>query len=198
MKVVTIDFDIIMEPSIIFYNHIVPSARWEDLYKNAIPNLFTADLIHYERLTKWVINMFHSLPAENVQFIYSHDMAYELLKDYDNIELINIDHHHDYGYDKGDNSKVTCANWVKYLAQENHLASYLWVNNESSDVHPNATIDSQCLKKTNLSTLNPDILIICLSPEWVPPHIRPLFDLWTDFYEQQYKQKCILLEREGA
>lgn len=198
MKVVTIDFDIIMEPSIIFYNHIVPSIRWEDLYKNAIPNLFSADLIHYERLTEWVINIFNSLPVENVQFIYSHDMAYELLKDYNDIGLINIDHHHDYGYDRGDNDKVTCANWVKYLAQENHLTSYLWINNESSNIHPDAIIESECLKKINLFNLKPDVLIICLSPEWVPPHIRPLFDIWTVLYEQCYKQKCILLEREGT
>lgn len=198
MKVVTIDFDIIMEPSLIFYNQLVPAIPWKELYKNAISNLFSADLIHYERLTKWIVDIFNLLPAENVKFIYSHNMAYELLKDYNNIELINIDHHHDYGYDKGDNSKVTCANWVKFLDQEKHLVSYLWVNNESSDTYQNASIKSECLKKITLSNLKPDILIICLSPEWVPPRIQPLFDIWVFLYEQIYKQKCILLEREGV
>lgn len=64
MNVVTIDFDIIMEPSIIFYNNLVPKVKWQDLDKNALARLFCADLIHYQRLTSWLTNLFTKLEAD--------------------------------------------------------------------------------------------------------------------------------------
>ena len=45
MNVLSIDFDIIMAPSINLYNNMVPGTQWDDLLKN-LPNLATtpADL----------------------------------------------------------------------------------------------------------------------------------------------------------
>ena len=48
MNVLSIDFDIIMAPSINLYNNMVPGTKWDDLLKS-LPNLATtpADLHIY-------------------------------------------------------------------------------------------------------------------------------------------------------
>ena len=42
MRVVTIDFDIIMNPSIDYYNHLVPSLSWELLTRDPIVSFWIA------------------------------------------------------------------------------------------------------------------------------------------------------------
>lgn len=53
MNVLSIDFDIIMAPSINLYNNMVPQIHWEDLLKN-LPNLTTtpADLYIYSSILR--------------------------------------------------------------------------------------------------------------------------------------------------
>jgi hypothetical protein len=53
MNVVSIDFDIIMAPSIEFYNHMSGNP---ELFDNYLTEIFPADLIHYQRLTKSLIS----------------------------------------------------------------------------------------------------------------------------------------------
>jgi hypothetical protein len=48
MNIVSIDFDIIMAPSIEFYNNMTGNS---DLFNNDLVKVFTADLVHYQRLT---------------------------------------------------------------------------------------------------------------------------------------------------
>ena len=48
MNIVSIDFDIIMAPSIEFYNNMVGNPT---LFNDDLVKVFTADLIHYQRLT---------------------------------------------------------------------------------------------------------------------------------------------------
>ena len=52
MNVLSIDFDIIMAPSIEFYNNLV---SYEDLFDNELMRICNADLIHYSRLTTWLL-----------------------------------------------------------------------------------------------------------------------------------------------
>ena len=42
------------------------------------------------------------------------------------------------------------------------------------------------LSEYDLSTIHPDMIIICFSPEWIPEHIRPLFDVWIKIYETYF------------
>ena len=48
MRVLSIDFDIIMAPSIEFYNNMTGN---HNLFNNDLVKVFTADLINYQRLT---------------------------------------------------------------------------------------------------------------------------------------------------
>ena len=51
MNVLTIDFDIIMAPSINLYNNMVPKEDWDDLERNPQINLSFADYQIYQKLT---------------------------------------------------------------------------------------------------------------------------------------------------
>lgn len=129
----------------------------------------------------------------------SHDVVYDLLPD-EKVHIINIDHHHDYGYrdDKAE-EKVTCANWVKKAVEANKIYDYLWVNNETSEFPPEERgikLNTQILKEFDLYDLQVDKLIICLSPEWIPFHIRPLFDLWIELYQQYYNVTTQIITRD--
>ena len=55
-NILTIDFDIIMGPSIDLYNDKIPMFNWNELFENN--NLFKFlqfDAIHYKRLTNFII-----------------------------------------------------------------------------------------------------------------------------------------------
>lgn len=112
--ILTIDFDIIMGPSIDLYNARVPFTSWDNLTDNPYYQILTTDNIHYLRLTSLLIELIHFIPKEDIHFIESHDDICKYIVEKSNI--INIDHHHDLGYDDSiDGKKLTCANWVKYL-----------------------------------------------------------------------------------
>ena len=58
MNVLSIDFDIIMAPSINLYNNMVPGTQWDDLLKN-LPNLATtpADLHIYSSILRYLLKV---------------------------------------------------------------------------------------------------------------------------------------------
>lgn len=191
-KILSIDFDIIMAPCIEIYNNMVPSLDWRELEKIPQLKVLTADLIHYNRLTKYLIKLSNYIDKENIFFIENHAQIINYLKDDDQIDLINIDHHHDIGYFHKDNEndKLNCGNWVGYLLDNNILSSYTWICNENSiDYKENKIIpyDKRYLFKLDLDTIPiPDKLIICLSEPWVPPNFRELFFVWIEIYNKIY------------
>ena len=58
MNVLSIDFDIIMAPSINLYNNMVPGTKWDDLLK-ILPNLATtpADLHIYSFILRYLLKV---------------------------------------------------------------------------------------------------------------------------------------------
>ena len=58
MNVLSIDFDIIMAPSINLYNNMVPGTNWDDLLKS-LPNLATtpADLHIYSSILIYLLKV---------------------------------------------------------------------------------------------------------------------------------------------
>lgn len=179
---VTIDFDIIMAPSIQWYNGFVPKIEWEDIIKDPIAQLFKADLTHYKRLTEWLIQQTTTLSKEQIIFIRSHEQLVDCIDMNEYYEIINIDHHHDLGYVSVEDNTIDCANWMKVLFDKRIVNKYTWINNFNSDYPTSLEYPTEikALANYNLATIKPDILVICLSPEWVPPDYQNLFYLWMD------------------
>ena len=68
MNVVSIDFDIIMAPSIELYKSFEQPKLYEDYYSN----LFNADLVIYNKLTNWLLDNIPNLNETYIYFIKSH------------------------------------------------------------------------------------------------------------------------------
>lgn len=204
MNITTIDFDIVMEPNIEAYNNIVPGVDWEALDEVEIFKFLFPNLDIYYKLTNYILFSTSFLKKEQIHIIHSHDTAVKFipedLNDGEKINIVNIDHHHDLGYDKEDveeNCKVNkCSNWVKWLRENKNVGCYQWIKDKQS-----SRVDAMDLRikqylniATNIEDINgmetilprPDVLVICLSEPWVPPAIRPLFFLWLDTLNKIY------------
>lgn len=180
MNVLSIDFDIIMAPSINLYNNMVPGIKWDDLLKS-LPNLATtpADLNIYSDILRYLLRVVDK--TSPIYIAYSHSFIKNYLQyDYD-LNIVNIDHHHDIFYDGKDAEcklqDCTCANWVKYFHDQGQLKSYTWVHNDNS-ANPNFDVEFDYNKiplREFKFAESYDKYFICLSPEWVPPYYHSLF-----------------------
>lgn len=178
MNIVSIDFDIIMAPSIEFYNNLL--SLKPPILEDPLMQVCRADCIHYHRLTKWLNQKIQFVDKESIIFIKSHEMINDYIQG-ENITLYNIDHHHDLGY-REDNTVIHCGNWALHLLKEKKINKYIWINNENSNIGLIESVDfeTQSLREFNLNTLKPDKIIICFSPEWIPKQFHPLYYLWID------------------
>lgn len=200
--VVTIDFDIIMAPSIMFYNDKVPGVPWDDLLKDPHYQLLTIDANHYQKIVSYLTKCIKILPKENIHFIEDHGRIAHFITT-PNSKVINIDHHHDLGYGKREDDDrpadmIHCANWAKILHDKGFIKSYLWVNNSNSSQPFSENNDNNYdwmttkdFRELDIDELPiPDELILCLSEPWVPYAYRPLFyalmDLCNNFYNTHF------------
>lgn len=195
MKILSIDFDIIMWPDLGAYNGLVGPAAISDLmHYYPLFSHIEPDLPTYEKITKFLTKVSKVLPADKITFIIDHEEIYKKCVKYKKtFELINIDYHHDIGYDDTDWNDIlirpNCSNWVKALWDTKKITSYTWVYHQDSgtdfpndDVPPTYLTDSITIDDYDLDKLVNDIdeLFICLSPEWIPEKYLPLFEVWKD------------------
>lgn len=204
--ILTIDFDIIMNPSIELYNDLIGDNKGIDKIIKQYPLLeytLTADLFIYEALTREIIKLFKTLPYEKINFITDHQTLINCVKEYDVFTLYNIDHHHDIGYNRiTPISKITRpenGNWVKWLKDNNKLNEYYWICNNNSSMPLGGLsklylTDSIEIKDFDFNSLkNIDKLIICNSPQWVPPNLQALFITWVGIAEEYYGEEFKIL-----
>lgn len=193
----TIDFDIIMGPCILFYNHLVPSSKWQDLNCYEVTNAFHADYGIYFKLTSYLCSLIKKLKAEQIVFVTKHEQVIDFIDKDTKYNIINIDSHHDLGY--GENAKkdheLNCANWVKHMMNNDQCFSYMWLRGPDSDTKggedftdiTHLCTDIVLNMDTNLDILpTPDLLCIVISPEWVPPKFLYLLDCWLAICESFY------------
>jgi hypothetical protein len=224
MKVLSIDLDYIMEPSIEIYNGIFyygnPETRWRTLFEHT-PfndnsfNINTSNLMYcYNVFLKALKN------CENVSFGYTHDSILYAIENFSDIDLINIDHHDDVfagDFDdilNGDDSlqkeyleivasgRVNEGNWVAYLKSQGKLKSYTWISNYNSKNkrwnHANQSLISEYynLEKENYTfpDYNFDHIFVCLSPQYIPHKFWHYFSMFITAYEE-FTGKGAMIER---
>ena len=145
-----------------------------------------------------------------------------------NLEIINIDFHHDLynirDVDSNRISQVDCGNWVwqlfKYFLSDNGMVKYKWIRRETSDMREydmacDRFKDNSCIDISNdigitddVLNFNPDIVFICRSMEWSPPHLDRSFirqtkrlcyqdKFWNTMVEQDiFKNRWRSISRE--
>ena len=188
--IVTIDFDIIMQPSIEAYNSYA-FKPWDDKIDDApILDFCKCNCDIYQRLTNYLFQVIKKLSKEQIHIINGHHHILNYLPK-EKTTLYNIDHHHDIQCEIDYNKDLHCENWVLEYLKLNNLNKYYWIHNENSKMPTKSEQDKLInqkltFQKSSLEDIQPDLLILCLSPEWVPPYYYPLFHLWLDILNSHY------------
>lgn len=204
MKVLSIDFDWIMEPSIEAYNCLScgsplgPAQIWSTI-QHKIPNLNPeCDLDKFTDLYFFLKDISKNIKSDNIFIGYNHDQIYDFIgKDVKNLQIYNIDHHHDIGYPCSNNEEdikqslegLGCANWVHHINKSCELTEYIWVGNNNSIPPKDELITeyNSFIYTTDLKTIckmSFDKIFICASWEWVPLKYRNLFDILTSVIDK--------------
>ncbi len=157
MKVLSIDLDYIMGPSIDLYQgecwDDCTHWRWNDFFECS--DIKENELVIDEGNLLFCYKLFLTAIKNSdceVTFAYDHDNILYELQDHNNIDLINIDHHHDILYHNAGNDeddevlesfekkyKAICdysmineGNWIAWLKSKNKIDSYTWIGNDNS------------------------------------------------------------------
>lgn len=201
-NILTIDFDIIMKPSIQLYNDLIGDSKSINKVLRQYPSLeycLSSDLNIYEYLTRFIILNIKKMNKNSVHFIREHNTAIPIIEKYDECVLYNIDHHHDLGYNITASTKIfkpDCGNWVKYLMDKQKVKKYIWIHNDNSNMPSSTLFEMKYINtKIELSNFSPleyltenmDELIICNSPQWIPNSLQPLFMTWMTICEEYYQ-----------
>lgn len=199
MRVLSIDFDWVMEPCIEVYNdfsrarHVIGAkGAWEDI-EQKIPMIhqlgLEMDYKKYQELYYLIMGVIQENPNIKIAIRSEHDMIIPIIKSYFSskdytLSLINVDHHHDLGYVGDTYEECGCANWVMHLARDKNIPhlSYQWIHNTNSEMGqhesiPCSLMENNSTQLVNIDIANIDLLFLCSSWEWVPMKYGPLFDI---------------------
>lgn len=214
IKILSIDLDIIMHACLRLYNEeanggLNPTQFWQRLNDNKnIKDFIYYDAKVYNQLFQLVIKNIY-LKNSPIFFIQSHEKIIDLLKennlynDYQ-IDLLNIDFHHDLMYSKEqlqlihDFDQYSCADWVGYLFLKNKIKNYTWLTaanaqdcfllEELPSLKETITINKQYLYSLPEVIPNYDYIFVCLSPQWVPFECEHLYNLLKDISNIVYEE----------
>ncbi len=189
-KILTIDFDIVMAPSIEEYNHLIPSHSWEQILK-ILCKCPEMDYEIYEIISYIIMQNLKNLSKDNIHFITNHKDIINFLPK-EEIILTNIDHHHDLGYPLSPKNKYDSSNWAQYLINTNRIKEYKWINNYSSVADGHLYTHLKDYENFD-DFLNMDKIIICLSPDWVPNQYYYLYYTLIDICNCFLDANLILL-----
>lgn len=206
MTIWTIDFDIIMAPSIEVYNDLVGDSKDIQSIIRDNPGLeycLPGDLALYDGATRVLMKQIKTLKAEDVYFIRDHQDICKIVKDWDEFDIVNVDHHHDTGYGAGATiaSKVRrpeSGNWVKYLKEQGKLKKYTWIH-DAKAVAPTkymakAFIDEDIDLEIFQGPVTADKLVICMSRQWIPHHYLHLYYAWMGICEEYFGKNFDFVE----
>jgi hypothetical protein len=206
-KILSIDFDIVMFPSINLYNDDVdgddnPIEIWKELEEEY--GFEDYDLLKYDASTIMeVAKLMKRFKDKPIHFIKEHQQVVDILKeqpDYDNCQyhIYNVDHHHDLWYRKSDfkeileQDKYDCADWLGYLYLKKKTASLTWLkapNSEDLDIGVyGGDFKLNILKLRDfpkLYDIDFDEVYFCLSPQWIPKKFKIFYDLIQLFTEEE-------------
>ena len=203
MKILTVDFDIIMAPCIKLYNNMCAgNANSTELWNSIESRIEVDKFLCYDYNTLHSIAMLMKKSVNNgAEFIKidEHDkIISKLIPRYNDekFDITNIDFHHDIAYNKDSINDIknfdnhTCGNWVAYLHLKEYLDKYTWVKASNSDmcdpeIKSAIGIEYDIINKRDIDKIEPvfDQIYFCLSPQWVPYKYHHLYDLIADMVE---------------
>ena len=212
-KVLSIDLDYIMGPTIETYQHETqydnPEFSWDLFYiehpeqKKAYHWIDQSNLLYCHDI------FLKSLKYNpDVSFGYDHDAILYAIHQCSDIELINVDHHDDVmhganfngNYDLNleyfhiVNSDSVCeGNWGAWLHHKGRLKSFTWIHNKNSaNLQRNDFNEDLLGDKYHSCSRNEyefenykfDYVYVCLSPLYIPPQQWHYFTMFMMTYKE--------------
>lgn len=186
MKVLSIDWDYFIDASANERATLFPDGGNEEIppfLRNIIWATHYNDKLRSIGIKENDYNVMKELIANNFEKIMiadSHKHIYEFITDDledDEIDVYNIDFHHDlYGINNIRRQDVDCGNWMVKLFDE-FDCNYFWINQEDSDkkLENENFCDLKEMKIEDLKKESFDVLYICRSSVWSPPHLDKYF-----------------------
>lgn len=213
MRVLSIDLDYIMEPSIEIYNDLFyagnPMTRWRTFFEKTPFNNNSFEINISNLMYCYNVFLKSLKNCDKVSFGYTHDSILYSIEDFNNIELINIDHHDDvFAGDFYDDypsdslqkeyaeivysNRIHEGNWVAYLSSRNKIKSYTWIGNHNSankvrnepNSHFVPNYSNVERENYNFADYNFDHIFVCLSPQYIPHKFWHYFAMFITAYEE--------------
>lgn len=112
----------------------------------------------------------------------SHKHIYNFISDelssnnYDSVRIYNVDMHPDY---KNSNTKLDCGNWLGKAVKDFKNCKATWIHNPISlELMAEENYKGLERRKTFkcLEKVSPDLVYICRSDTWTPPHLDNHFN----------------------
>jgi len=215
MNILSIDIDYITSK----YQHAIvgddsnAKEKWEDTLQNLKGDASLLQ-IDYDNLSFLMGVYIKALEkSKRITFaIKHHTILQELEKDsYKNLNIINIDHHHDifYGNEEGleyfrKYNSIDCGNWVWKLHSLDKINSYCWIKDKTSSAFDDGVTKGETPKnfkfylKENIdfdiSDIEYDLMFICLSPEYIAPKHWIYYDMMMKIYEEKTGNKVEFIQ----
>lgn len=97
-------------------------------------------------------------------------------KKHNGIDIVNIDMHHDMF---NDNPKLDCGNWINHITERFPNYQLTWIANPISEEMYGFGEKIKHYVKTDFDSIKDkqfDIIFLCRSDTWLPPHLDNKFD----------------------
>ena len=218
MRVLSIDLDYIMAPSIELYETLQhdanPTTRWNQLFDNSDFRDCHFYIDQGNLLFCFDIYLKGLQSCRSVSFGYEHDSILFDIKHFSDIDLINIDHHDDvfcadyakdFDYETALNkeyfeicnaNRVHDGNWVAWLASQKKINSYTWIGNKNSSCKRRNSYNQTIIpnywnverEDYKFDNYKFDHIFVCLSPQYIPKNHWHYFTMFMQACEHSGKK----------
>jgi len=198
-RVLVIDLSYIMASSISLYEDWISGdwsseiQQWDIMHKK-LGQFPPADMRRSDYLLRILYRALPNLHSKDqVLFLRSHNDILDKIGSSEHLILHNVDHHHGIDYTGQRLSNVISENnWIGRLDQTGCLSEYRWFGSKNSKKYkghlPLACQYTQTTDRRRLPMSDPDLIVICESPFWVPPDERSLFSIMRQAVDSYFRE----------
>ena len=166
------DFNIPLS-NVIWISHYANEREWSKLLKIKAS---TKQIAHIRKIIK--NNAKNGKPdamiANSHKHIYDFIAAHHPTR-YNKVHIVNIDMHHDMF---NDNQSISCDNWATHVINEIPNVQFTWIaHGISEELFPisNTNLTIKIEDFTELEQPHWDLVFLCRSDLWTPPHLDQKF-----------------------
>lgn len=204
MNILSIDFDYFQKADIVTvlsyfpspYDYTVERAlfEWTLLYAKDRSRKVLQEVelmqVEFDKVCQLVQQIGVSNPHTPALTVNSHTYLYnfinEDLEDDEELNIINIDMHHDVFHPE--TKTANCSNWGNVLKAEHPNTNIIWIKNPyASEAFPTKLVDEETSDLELMHNYNYDKVFLCRSDNFLVPHLDTAFEkLWCIIDEHFY------------